>query len=50
MCFGDDFMDEDMFCSFNGLFGMVINVDYVYIVIVGVSIKVILVKWYFLEF
>lgn len=53
-CMGDDFIDEDMFCVFNGLFvfndGIVeVEVENIFFVIVGVSIKVMLVRWYVLE-
>jgi trehalose 6-phosphate synthase/phosphatase len=49
MCLGDDFTDEDMFRSLNGLSGTALNADHVYTVTVGASTKVTLAKWHLLE-
>lgn len=49
LCLGDDFTDEDMFRSLNGLSGTVLNPDHVFTVTVGASTKVTLAKWHLLE-
>ncbi|KFA79043.1 hypothetical protein S40288_08769 [Stachybotrys chartarum IBT 40288] len=49
MCAGDDFTDEDMFRSLNGLSGSVLAADEVFTVTVGASTKVTLAKWHLLE-
>lgn len=49
VCLGDDFTDEDMFRSLNGLSGTAINADHVFTVTVGASTKVTLAKWHLLE-
>lgn len=49
VCLGDDFTDEDMFRSLNGLSGTALNADHVFTVTVGASTKVTLAKWHLLE-
>jgi trehalose 6-phosphate synthase/phosphatase len=49
LCMGDDFTDEDMFRSLNGLSGTVLNADHVFTTTVGPSTKVTLAKWHLLE-
>lgn len=49
MCAGDDFTDEDMFRSLNGVSGSVLAADEVFTVTVGASTKVTLAKWHLLE-
>ena len=49
LCLGDDFTDEDMFRSLNGLSGPVLNPDHVFTVTVGASTKVTLGRWHLLE-
>jgi trehalose 6-phosphate synthase/phosphatase len=49
LCMGDDFTDEDMFRSLNGLSGPVLNPDHVFTVTVGASTKLTLARWHLLE-
>lgn len=49
LCMGDDFTDEDMFRSLNGLSGTVLDPDHVFTVTVGASTKVTLARWHLLE-
>jgi trehalose 6-phosphate synthase/phosphatase len=49
LCMGDDFTDEDMFRSLNGLSGTVLNPDNVFTVTVGASTKLTLARWHLLE-
>lgn len=49
LCMGDDFTDEDMFRSLNGLSGSVLNPDNVFTVTVGASTKLTLARWHLLE-
>lgn len=49
LCMGDDFTDEDMFRSLNGLSGTVLDAEHVFTVTVGASTKVTLAKWHLLE-
>ncbi|KAM3429036.1 hypothetical protein NHJ13734_008340 [Beauveria thailandica] len=49
LCSGDDFTDEDMFRSLNGVSGSVLDADHVFTVTVGPSTKVTLARWHLLE-
>ena len=49
ICMGDDFTDEDMFRSLNGLVGPVLDANHVFTVTVGASTKVTLARWHLLE-
>lgn len=49
LCMGDDFTDEDMFRSLNGLSGTVLDPDHVFTVTVGASTKLTLARWHLLE-
>lgn len=49
LCMGDDFTDEDMFRSLNGVSGSVLNPEHVFTVTVGASTKVTLARWHLLE-
>lgn len=49
LCSGDDFTDEDMFRSLNGVSGTLLDNDHVFTVTVGASTKVTLAKWHLLE-
>ncbi|KAH7327801.1 family 20 glycosyltransferase [Stachybotrys elegans] len=49
LCMGDDFTDEDMFRSLNGLSGTTLHADEVFTVTVGPSTKKTLAKWHLLE-
>ena len=49
LCMGDDFTDEDMFRSLNGLSGSMLNPDHVFTVTVGARTKVTLARWHLLE-
>lgn len=49
LCMGDDFTDEDMFRSLNGVSGAVLDADHVFTVTVGASTKVTVAKWHLLE-
>ncbi|KAK1593479.1 family 20 glycosyltransferase [Colletotrichum navitas] len=49
LCLGDDFTDEDMFRSLNGLSGTELENDHVFAVTVGASTKVTLARWHLLE-
>lgn len=49
LCMGDDFTDEDMFRSLNGLSGQVLDADHVFTVTVGAGTKVTLARWHLLE-
>ncbi|KAI1361550.1 trehalose-phosphatase [Xylaria arbuscula] len=49
LCCGDDFTDEDMFRSLNGLTGTHLESDHVFTVSVGAKNKVTLAKWHVLE-
>lgn len=49
LCMGDDFTDEDMFRSLNGVSGTVLDADHVFTVTVGASTKVTLARWHLLE-
>ncbi|KAK5993099.1 Trehalose-phosphatase [Cladobotryum mycophilum] len=49
LCSGDDFTDEDMFRSLNGVSGTILNEEHVFTVTVGASTKVTLAKWHLLE-
>jgi trehalose 6-phosphate synthase/phosphatase len=49
LCLGDDFTDEDMFRSLNGLSGTVLTPEHVFTGTVGPSTKVTLAKGHLLE-
>jgi trehalose 6-phosphate synthase/phosphatase len=49
LCMGDDFTDEDMFRSLNGLSGTALSAEEVFTVTVGPSTKKTLAKWHLLE-
>ena len=49
LCMGDDFTDEDMFRSLNGLCGSALEAEQVFTVTVGASTKVTLARWHLLE-
>lgn len=49
LCMGDDFTDEDMFRSLNGLSGTVLDAEHVFTVTVGASTKLTLARWHLLE-
>ncbi|OLN85827.1 Trehalose-phosphatase [Colletotrichum chlorophyti] len=49
LCLGDDFTDEDMFRSLNGLSGTEVAHEHVFTVTVGASTKVTLARWHLLE-
>ncbi|KAG7129124.1 Trehalose-phosphatase like protein [Verticillium longisporum] len=48
-CLGDDFTDEDMFRSLNGMSGNEVENEHVFTVTVGASTKVTLARWHLLE-
>lgn len=49
LCMGDDFTDEDMFRSLNGVSGSVLDPNHVFTVTVGARTKVTLARWHLLE-
>ncbi|PHH62442.1 hypothetical protein CDD81_7161 [Ophiocordyceps australis] len=49
LCVGDDFTDEDMFCSLNGASGPILKEDHVFTVTVGPSTKATVAKWHLLD-